>query len=90
MVKMSYICNINFKKTTKMKKTATHPKFNTWPTKKIQIDTPVRMTEKAVQLVGEIVKGSVWFPLSCVNVVDQFTVEVPVWMLKKNGLSYLV
>ena len=72
-----------------MKHTATHQNFKNWETATIQLDTPVRLTDKAVQLIGEIVKGNVWFPLSCVNVLDQFTVECPVWLLKKKGLNFL-
>lgn len=72
-----------------MKNQATHPKFKTWETSIIQLDTPVNMTDKAVQLTGEIVKGSVWFPLSIVNVIDQFEVEVPTWLLSKKGLQFL-
>jgi len=72
-----------------MKSQATHQNFKNWKLATIQLDQSVRMTEKAVQLIGEIVKGSVLFPFSCVNVIDQFEVEVPVWLLKKNGLNYL-
>jgi hypothetical protein len=84
-----YIIIITQKQET-MKATATHPKFSEWRTSRIELDRPVNMTEKAVQLIGEIVKGSVWFPLSCVNVLDTFTVEVPVWLLKKKDLDFLV
>lgn len=72
-----------------MKSQATHAKASTWTFTTIQLEKPVVMTEKAVQLVGDIVKGSVWFPLSCVNVVDQFEVQVPTWMLKTKGLNFL-
>jgi len=68
---------------------ATHKNFKNWELATIQLDRPVKMTDKAVQLTGEIVKGSAWFPLSCVNVVEQFEVEVPKWLLYKKGLQYL-
>lgn len=73
-----------------MKSQATHPKFNTWETKTIKIDRAVTMTEKAVKVSDELTKGTVWFPLSCVNVIDQFEIEVPVWLLRKKGLNILI
>jgi len=72
-----------------MKSQATHANFKNWETVTIQLDNAVQMTEKAVQIKGQIVKGSVWFPLSCVNVIDQFEIEAPVWMLRKKGLNFL-
>lgn len=72
-----------------MKSKATHKNFKNWELTTVQLDSPVNMTDKAVQLIGEIVKGSIWFPLSCVNVVDQFEVEVPTWLLAKKGLQFL-
>ena len=72
-----------------MKHSATHKNFKNWNLVTIQLDRPVNLTEKAVQLKGEIVKGSVWIPLSCINVVEQFEVQVPDWLLSKKGLNYL-
>jgi hypothetical protein len=69
--------------------TTKHPNFSKWQLSKIQLDNAIILTEKAVKLSGEIVRGVVWFPLSCVEVVNQFEVLVPTWLLKEKGLNFL-
>ncbi len=72
-----------------MKVAATHPKFNEWTKRTIDLDYPIHMTDKAVMVKGIIFQGGVWFPLSCVNVLGQFQIQVPHWLLKKKGLHVL-
>lgn len=73
-----------------MTHTATHPNFQNWTTRRIESDYALTLTEKAVMIKGEIVRGAVWFPLSCVNVLSTFEIEVPTWLLSKKGLNSLV
>jgi len=72
-----------------MKSQATHQNFKNWETRSLKLDMPIQMSEKAVFVKGQIVRGGVWFPLSCINVVDDFEIEIPLWMLAKKGLNFL-
>lgn len=87
---MPYICSIKKQKTHKMKSQATHPNFKNWGTVRITLDTPVKMTEKAVMVTDDLLKGAEWFPLSIVNVIEQFEVEIPKWLLKKKGHHVMI
>jgi hypothetical protein len=75
-----------------MTHSATHPNFSTWQLRTIQVDRPIVVNEKSVSVSGELIGGTVYFPLSCVNVISQFELEVPVWLLKKStkNLNHLI
>ena len=75
-----------------MKHQATHPNFSHWQTRTIEVDRPIMINEKSVSVSGEIIGGTVYFPLSCINVISQFEIEVPVWLLKKSSknLNHLI
>lgn len=72
-----------------MTHSATHKNFKNWELVTIKLDWAVKTTEKAMQLIDQEFNGSVWFPLSCVNIIGDFEVEVPTWLLSKKGLQYL-
>lgn len=70
-----------------MKATATHPKFSEWETQKFELDYAPEQRGNAVMIKGQLFGGAMFFPLSCVN-VNGFSIEVPTWLLRKNGYRF--
>ncbi len=66
-----------------------HANFSKWDLTDIEADRAFVFTDKAVLVAGDIVQGSIWLPLSCVNILGQFEIQVPGWLLCKKGLNYL-